>query len=87
MSSARRKKDDDKPPPALGPGSVIKALAAPLRRHLPRDENGVFISFSTAGMKALPLEVSSAPFGLNSNKCYFIVVIVTVNLLSGDGKL
>ena len=52
-----KKKEDEKPPPALGPGSMIRALAAPLRKHLPRDEKGVIVAFSTAGMKALPLEV------------------------------
>jgi hypothetical protein len=53
----RKKKEDEKPPPPVGPGSKIKALAAPLRKHLPRDEKGVYIGFSTMGMKAVPLEV------------------------------
>ena len=64
------KKEDDKPPPAVGPGSVIRALAAPLRKHLPRDDEGVIIAFSTAGMKALPLEVS------RPRRCVVVVVVV-----------
>lgn len=55
--SKKGKKEEDKPPPALGPGSMIRSLAAPLRRHLPREGKAVIIAFSTCGMKSMPIEV------------------------------
>lgn len=54
-------KKDEKPPPAIGPGSLIRGLALPLRRHLPREGKGVIIQFSTSNIKALPIEVMSFP--------------------------
>ena len=62
MSAKRKKKEEEKPPPAVGPGSMIRSLAAPLRKHLPKDEKGgIVIAFSTAGMRMLPLEVRPPP--------------------------
>ena len=51
------KKKEDEVIPAMGPGSKISALAAPLRRFMIRQGKQVIINFSTASMKTLPLEI------------------------------
>ena len=68
-NAPKKKEKEEKPPPAVGPGSLIRGLAAPLRKHLPRDEKGVTIAFSTSGMKALPLEVNIDQLNFHDLHC------------------